>query len=68
MQGLACKLGGSEQFASEELKITVKPRIAMEVAMAQQENAAAINVGSAQIGAMVEPENAIGGMTNFDAA
>ena len=40
----------------------------MEVAMAQQENAAAINIGSAQIGAMGEPEHAIGGNINFDAA
>ena len=46
VQGLACKLGGSEQFASEDLKITVKPRIAVEVAMAQQDN---IQIGSAQL-------------------
>ena len=37
VQGLACKLGGSHQFASEELKITIKPRIAMGCAQLEVE-------------------------------
>lgn len=32
VQGLACKLGGGDQFASEDIKITMKPRIALECA------------------------------------
>ena len=32
VQGLACKLGGADQFSSDDLKIVVKKRYALEMA------------------------------------
>ena len=67
VQGLACKLGGGDQFASEDLKITMKPRIALECAQGEIDG---INHGGAHIvneivGARQSDHQSMGGMTQM---
>ena len=45
VQGLACKLGGVEQFNSDDLKIVVKKRHAMEMLDAEVAAAAGLSTG-----------------------
>ena len=54
VQGLACKLGGSDRFNQEDLKITLKPRIAMEIAAANEE---AVQAASIEEPHLSEPIN-----------
>ena len=45
VQGLACKLGGVDQFNSDDLKIVIKKRHALEMADAEAAAAAGLSTG-----------------------